>query len=99
MQIPIVGDVPVNTLALVGLAIFCGYILGSQIKTAIKLILILVAGVAIFGLINIQNIGSLISLYTTLQPVLNDVTAKFGDSIEPSLLGFGIGFSLGVWKG
>jgi len=42
---------------------------------------------------------AIVSLYTTLQPILSDVTQKFGSSTEPALASFSVGLVAGLWKG
>lgn len=99
MQVPMFGDVPTTVLVVVGFAGLFGYIMGSQIKTAVKLILILALGAMFFGLINPQSIRSLAELYVSVKPVLDDMLARFSGSLEPSLLAFGAGFAIGLWRG
>ena len=52
LQIPFIGDVPVNTLVLIGLAGLIGYILGSQVKSGLKVAVILVLFAMIAGMIS-----------------------------------------------
>jgi uncharacterized membrane protein (Fun14 family) len=99
MQIPIIGEIGLNTIILLGLSGICGFILGSQIRSGLKIILILFIGAFAFGLLTPENLKSLVSLYTTLQPILSDLTQKFGSSTEPALASFSVGLVAGLWKG
>jgi len=99
LQIPFIGDVPVNTLVLIGLAGLIGYILGSQIKSGMKIALILVLFAMIAGMISPETMQQMVALLVQLKPMLDNFTAKLGSSPEPPLLGFAVGFMVGLWKG
>jgi len=99
LQIPFIGDVPVNTLVLIGLAALVGYILGSQIKSGMKIALILVLFAMIAGMISPETMQQMVALLVQLKPMLDNFTAKLGASPEPPLLGFAVGFMIGLWKG
>jgi hypothetical protein len=99
LQIPFIGDVPVNTLVLIGLAGLIGYILGSQIKSGMKIALILVLFAMIAGMISPETMQQMVALLVQLKPMLDNFTAKLGASPEPPLLGFAVGFMIGLWKG
>jgi hypothetical protein len=99
LQIPFIGDVPVNTLVLIGLAGLIGYILGSQIKSGMKIALILVLFAMIAGMISPETMQQMVALLVQLKPMLDNFTSKLGSSPEPPLLGFAVGFMVGLWKG
>jgi len=99
MEIAFLGEINIGTLVLPGLAALCGFILGSGIRSSLKIVLVLIVGAFAFGLLTPQNMGDLAAVWATVQPMLNSVTEKFGGSPEPAMLGFGVGFALGLWKG
>jgi len=99
LQIPFIGDVPVNTLVLIGLAGLIGYILGSQVKSGLKVAVILVLFAMIAGMISPATMQQMIALLVQLKPMLDNFTAKLGASPEPPLLGFAVGFMIGLWRG
>ena len=103
MQIPFLGDVGTATLIFTGISALSGFILGSQIKTALKIIVVLVSIVVVacfaLNMQAAQTVGSFVSLYAVLRPVLDEFLAKFQASLEPSLLAFASCFMVGLWKG
>ena len=103
MQVPFIGDVGTATLIFTGISALSGYILGSQIKTALKIIVVLVSVVVVacfaLNMQATQIMSSFVSLYAFLRPVLDEFLAKFQTSLEPSLLAFFVCFSVGLWKG
>ena len=99
MQIPFIGDVPISTLVLIGLAGLIGYILGSQVKSGLKVAVILVLFAMIAGMISPETMRQMIALLVQLKPMLDNFTAKLGASPEPPLLGFAVGFMIGLWRG
>jgi len=99
LQIPFIGDVPISTLVLIGLAGLIGYILGSQVKSGLKVAVILVLFAMIAGMISPETMRQMIALLVQLKPMLDNFTAKLGASPEPPLLGFAVGFMIGLWRG
>jgi len=103
MQVPFIGDVGTATLIFTGISALSGYILGSQIKTALKIIVVLVSAVIVacfaLNMQAAQTVSSFVSLYAVLRPVLDEFLAKFQASLEPSLLAFASCFMVGLWKG
>ena len=99
MQIPIIGDIPTATWLGPSMSILCGYIIGSNLRTSIRLILILVVAALVFGLISPESAKGMVSLYATFKPLLDDALAKFGGNVEPTMIGFCMGTAVGLWKG
>jgi uncharacterized membrane protein (Fun14 family) len=88
------------TLTLLGISLLIGFILGSAIKTALKIITVLIFVVVMVGLFKPDAITNFISLIVAIKPLLSEFQNTFlGPNATPTFIAFGLGFSLGLLKG
>jgi uncharacterized membrane protein (Fun14 family) len=100
LNLPILGSVDPTSLALLGIAGLMGFVLGSSIRQAIKIIIILASAFVIFCAFKPDAIQSLISLASAVKPLLSEFQSSFlGANATPTMMVFGVGFLLGAWKG
>jgi uncharacterized membrane protein (Fun14 family) len=103
MDLPIFGSVDPASLALLGIAGLMGFVLGSSIRQAIKIIIVLASAFVIFCAFKpdtIQSIQSLIGIASAVKPLLSEFQSSFlGANATPAMLIFGVSFVLGMWKG
>ena len=100
MQIPFIGDVGTASLALLGISALMGFVIGSGLKQSLKIVIILVAAAIIFLGFKPDAIQNLISIVSTVKPLLSEFQSNFlGANATPAMLIFGVSFVLGMWKG
>jgi hypothetical protein len=97
MNIPFIGEVGTGTLVLGGVAALIGYVIGSQLKSALKFAIIILIVAGVVGLITPAMMGQLAEIIAALKPLYENYlnTANF----SVGTLGFFIGFVIGLWKG
>jgi uncharacterized membrane protein (Fun14 family) len=100
MDLPIFGSMDPSSLALLGISALMGFVIGSGLKQSLKIVVILAAAAIIFLGFKPDAIQNLISIVSTVKPLLSEFQSSFlGANATPTMMVFGVGFLLGAWKG
>lgn len=94
--LPFIGDVGVGTLALGGVSVAVGFVIGSQLKSALKIAVIIIAVAFAFGLLTVSALSEVSGLVASVKPLLEQYLNSL--NISTAALGFIGGCALGLWK-
>jgi len=97
LNIPFIGDIGTGTLVLGGVAALIGYIIGSQLKSALKFAIIILIVAGVVGLITPTIMSQLAEIIAALKPLYENYLNTTNLSI--GTLGFFCGFVVGILKG
>lgn len=101
MYIPFLGELTATSLILAGISGLLGYVIGSQLKSAIKIALIILFLVTLFGLITPLMLRQLAEYIVALKPLFASLIGEAGETagFNLSLGTFILGFVIGLVKG
>ena len=101
VNLPVVGEVAESALVLTGVAVVIGYVVGGQIKSALKYALIIVVIVFLAGFVTPVMLGQLVEAITALKPLYENLLGGAGgtQNVGGATLGFLAGFFVGLVKG
>ncbi len=97
IEIPLVGQINEMLLVMGGLSTLIGFIVGSQLKSAIKIAVVLVVGALAVGLITPAVMAQLVEVIAALKPMYSDYFNQ--GNMGVATVSFLVGMAVGLWKG